>query len=303
MSRYCPRVAWVLLVWIAVAPVGVARADVFGDVLVGLDHAGFQFAGQHNPLSDGATVGTARNFNNTVLDFGPTDLTLTGPVSASFTTGGRGIRTLDFALNVGAPGNPLFYSYVDDLGASQLRVDGSTVFDVNGSINQFGWYDLQFQFSSRQTASNTGRFANTDGTMLDFDVGPIDVSGNIFADLLATVTDPFFESSGYENVFASFSGRTARENSLESTVSNLRAKAAAGMNLSEREVSDLVTMAMISQVHGDEVPDLSFLELSRATGADYTLQGVGRAVPEPSMLAFLLPAAWWISRRRRSTSS
>ena len=299
MSKWCPLVCCALLACPAVMPVSAARAEVFDDVLVGLDFAGFQFAGQRNPLSGGATITTTRNFANTVLDFGASDLTLTGPVTASFTTGGRGLRTLDFALNVGAPGNPLFYTYVSDIGANEVRIDGSTVFAVDGSINQFGWYDLRFQFSSRQEASSEGRFANTDGTITDFDIGPIDISGNLFADLLANITDPLFEAGGYENIFASFSGRTRRENALESTVSGLRAKAAAGMNLSKREVSDLVTMAYSSQMHGDDVPDLSFLDLSPAGELEEVPGGSGRSVPEPAMLGWGLAVCWWISRRRR----
>jgi len=300
MSKWYPLAGCALLISsVCLGPVGTARAAVFGDVLVGLDYAGFQYVGERNPLSGGATIGTSRMFDNTLLDFGPADLTLTGPLAASFTTGGRGLRTLDFALIAGVPDNPLIYSYVNDIGANEVRVDGSTVFGVRGSINQFGWYDLRLQLSSRQTASSTGRFANTDGEIMDFDIGPIDVSGNLFADLLATITDPFFESAGYENIFASFSGRTARENALESTVSDLRAKAAAGRNLSKQEVSDLVTRALTADLHGDEVPDLSFLELSPADGVDRGAAGVVQSVPEPATFVWLLPAAWWIGRRKR----
>ena len=90
MSKWCPLACCALLISSAcLGPVGTARAGVFGDVLVGLDYAGFQYVGERNPLSGGATIGMSRVFNNTLLDFGTTDLTLTGPVAASFTTGGR----------------------------------------------------------------------------------------------------------------------------------------------------------------------------------------------------------------------
>ncbi len=59
-----------------------ARADVFGDVFVGLDFAGFQTTGQRNPLSQGFDITTQRNFQNTLLDFGATELLLTGPVAS-----------------------------------------------------------------------------------------------------------------------------------------------------------------------------------------------------------------------------
>jgi len=291
------RCFWAVAGLAVVLSPAAVQADVFGDVLLGLDFAGFQYTGQRNPLSGGFDIGAFRNFQNTQLDFGATELTLTGPVGASFTTGGRLVRTLDFNFNLGVPGNPLQYSYVSDIGANAMTATGSTILGVNGSINQFGWYDMQFQFSNRADINGEGRFTNPDGSTSDFDVGPINIRGNIYADLLAAITDPIFEQSGYENPFASFSGRTQRENALESTVSQLQAKAAAGRNLSEREVSHLVTLAMTSQYHGDAVPDLSFLHLTPGTGA--TGRAVGQTVPEPATLALLLPAAVYLLRRRR----
>jgi hypothetical protein len=194
----------------------------------------------------------------------------------------------------------LIYNYVSDVGGTEVEIDGSTVFSAIGSINEFGWYDFTLQFSSRQNVSSTGRFANSDGEIMDFDVGPIDISGNLFADLLATLTDPFYEAAGYENIFASFSGRTARESALESTVSKLRAKMAAGVDLTSREVSELVNMAMTASLHGDDVPDLGFLHLSASPGAPtQALPGGPHAVPEPSTLGMLLLCACFLTRRRR----
>ena len=293
------------LVWCAVLlstglPLGTAQAELWGDVLVGLDYAGFQYNAQRNPLSQGVTVQTFRNFQNTRLDFGTTEMVLTGPVVAQFTTASRGMRNLDFTISFGAEGNPLLYTYESDVGSTAVRVDGSTVFNVDGSINQFGWYDFEFQLSSRQTASSTGRFANLDEEFIDYDIGPINVSGNIFADLLATMTDPFFASTGYENFFASFSGRTARGNALESTVSTLKAKAATGQNLSKREVAELVRMAAEARFHGDDMPSLDFLGQSAVQSVEITTTYAPNIVPEPSSLLLLLvPAVAWLGRRPR----
>ena len=291
--------ALVCAVVLLAVPVSEARAGTFGDVLVGLDYAGFQAQTQLNPLSDGFSTAITRNFQNTLLDFGATELTLTGPVGMSVTTGNRGFRTLDFNITAGAPNSPLVYSYVSNTGGNEVQIDGSTVFNVVGSINQFGWYDFRYQFSSRQNVSSTGRFANSDGEAMDFDIGPIDISGNLFADLLATVTDPFYESAGYENIFATFSGRTSRENALESTVSKLRAKMAAGVNLTSEEVSRLVTMATTAQLHGDDVPNLGFLDVSFSGDPESPVPTGPQAIPEPSTLGMLLLSGWLLARRRR----
>ena len=297
MSVWCRIVGCAVLLAISL-PGQTAWADAWDDVLVGLDFAGFQFVGQRNPLSQGLTIQTVRNFQGTRLDFGATELTLTGPAVARVTTANRGFRSLDFSVSLGTADSPLEYIYESDVGSSAVRVDGSTVFDLTGSINQFGWYDFEFEWSSRQTSSSTGRFSDPDEQIMDFDIGPINVSGNLFADLLATMTDPLFESSGQENIFASFSGRTARENALESTVSELRAKAAAGAKLSEREVADLVRMAAEARFHGDWVPSLGFLNEPGFTVVEASGTLVSQGVPEPSTLVLLLVPAIFCIRRR-----
>lgn len=296
------RLAWsATVVVLALLPVGSATAEVWGDVLYGLDYAGFQFTGQRNPLSDGMNIAVARNFQNTRLDFGYNELALTGPVAASVTVGNRGMRTMDFTVTLGTSASPLYYAFDSDVGSTGVQIAGSTVMTIDGSINQFGWYDLRLQGSNRMNATSTGRFANSDGETLDFDIGPIDVSGNLYADLLATMTDPLFENAGYENPFASFSGRTARENALESTVSGLRAKAAAGANVSRNEVAELVRMAAEADFHGDDVPSLSFLDdLYLDQPAAAPLAQPGPPVPEPSSLVLLLVAACANLRRRPS---
>jgi hypothetical protein len=299
MFKSAPVVLSAVVLVAILIPASDARGGAFGDVLVGLDFAGFQYTGQNNPLSNGFSASATRNFQNTLLDFGATELTLTGPVGVSLTTSNRGFRTLDFNITAGAPGNPLIYNFVSDTGGTEVNIDGSQVFQVVGSINQFGWYDMRVQLSGRQTVTSTGRFANSDGEVMDFDVGPIDVSGNLFADLLATITDPFYQSAGFENIFASFSGRTARESALDSTVSKLRAKMAAGIDLTSAEVSRLVTLATTAQLHGDDVPALDFLNLSYGDDPQAQAPVVQRAVPEPSTIGMLLLSTWWMTRRRR----
>jgi hypothetical protein len=287
----------ILLAGLALA--APAYGDVFGDVLYGLDYAGFEFDGEYNPLSQGSTLTIGQNFQNTTLDFGFTDLTLTGPVVATVTTASRGIRQLEFSIIGGTANSPLYYNYLSDIGANSVNIDGSAVFNATGSINQFGWYDMRFQLSSRQEVTSTGRYANSDGEYIDFDIGPIDVSGNLFADLLATITDPFYEAAGYENIFATFSGRTMRENALESTVSQAKAKMAAGKTLSKAEISELVRMAVEAEFHGDDVPDLSFLDVSIQADPAAMLIPEPNRVPEPSTLLLLLVPACLLRRRRR----
>ncbi len=295
MSRRISLFASLMLALGCFMPVTAARGDFGGDLLTGLDFAGFQFNGQQNPLSNGLGLSAAQNFQNTLLDFGASELTLTGPVALSVTTGNRGFRTFDFNFIAGNDANPLLYSFVSDVGGTAVRIDGSSVVDASGSINQFGWYDMTLDVSSRQTYSSTGRFANSDGDNIDYDIGPVRVRGNIFADLLASLTDPLFEAAGAENFFGSFSGRTIEANALTSTVSGTRAKAAAGKFLSANEISMLVHMAAQPQA----VPGPSFfIDADSNPFAGRSDESSARnAIPEPATLALLLAPAALLRRR------
>jgi len=86
MKRVIQLVMSVVLVAIVA---DTAQAGVFRDVVRGLEYSGFQFFGQENPLSGGAEFALARNFQGETLDFGSTELTLTGPIQFTFETGDR----------------------------------------------------------------------------------------------------------------------------------------------------------------------------------------------------------------------
>ena len=184
------------------------QADLWENVAIGLDYAGFDFRGQTNPLSGGAAFGVNNRFDGTPLDFGSGSIALQGPISMEFATGGRGLSNLDIsfqtAMSNADPPEPLAYSVVFDAGGQETNVFGTVYLDGNFSINGFGFYDLHLDYSSRQTIAGEGRFDNDTQTN-DFDLGPIDISGNIFADILAMIFEPLFGDN--PSPFDSFSGR------------------------------------------------------------------------------------------------
>jgi len=92
-------------------------------------------------------------------------------------------------------------------------VTGSTLIDADFSINALGFYDLTLTYSSRRTVQQEG--IENDTQTYDSDIGPIDVSGNIFADALALITDPYFEQTGQPNPFSALSKTLIDLNPLE----------------------------------------------------------------------------------------
>lgn len=268
-----------------------ASAGTINDLAYGLDFVGFDLVGNKNPLTGGLDFSTFTTFRGNTLDFGPFDLTLEGPVSFEASYGGRVIRSLDLSFTTAAPGGgqpvPLDYTFNFDTGNQQTAVSGSLLMDGNFSINEFGFYDLQLRYSSRQTVDQSGRFA--DGSRQnDFDIGPINVSGNVFADILAAVFDPLFERSGAPNVFAQFSGREQLQRALfaesESFLADRPIPAAAR---TRADGSDGIVTALAA-LGGSAVPSSA---------------GVRSVVPAPATLVLLvlslpliLTGTW---RRRR----
>jgi|CXWL01.1.fsa_nt_gi hypothetical protein len=181
------------------------RADALYDVGTVLAFSGFDARGSQNPLSGGADLLITRQFNGNFFDFGAGELTLReGAVSLQVSTGGRLLPQFDVALttavNAQNEATTLDYRYDSEIGPQSTSIDGSILIDGKFSINALGFYNLTLTSSTRGTVERTGVVTDT-GT-LDSDVGPIAVSGNIFVDALAVLTDPLFEQTGGENPFS-----------------------------------------------------------------------------------------------------
>jgi len=262
-----------------------AQADVFRDVAIGLAYTGFNIEGSKNHLSGGADFRISRNFVGNPLDFGAWDLTFQGPISLELSTGGRVLPQLDINLTTALTGDatagPLAYLLNYDVGGQSTQIPGTLLIDAGLSLNKFGFYDLEFTYSSRQEVERSGRFANDDDTF-DLDVGPINVSGNIYADALAAITQPVFERAGYGNPFASFSGSGSLSDWLTSSAVAVQKRLAAGDNPILEEQSNLLAA----------IPWDDYLH-RREDGFGLRVQppavhGVDRAIPEPTVLILML---------------
>ncbi len=272
----------------AVTMVAPARAGIFQYALVGIESAGFFVSGERNPLTGGTFIQLDRAFNNETLDFGAHELTLSGQLRSRFETNTRFPATLDFQLNT--RGAPLNYTYVVDTGSQLTTFTGNALLDVDGSINAFGFYDLRVNIADRQTVTADGRFQNLDGEQNDLNIGPINVRGNIFADLLASLFDPFFEASGTQNIFASFSGRNQLDQQLAAQAARLRSRVADGQGLDASTLDTLAGSAVLADLFGADALDLSFLSSPDLVSPSDSITPSAGLVPEPTTLLLLAPA-------------
>lgn len=288
------------------------------NVAVGLGAAGFDIRGGRNILSDGFDILVTNSFNGALFDFGVAELILTGPLSMEVSTSNRLLPSLDIAFTTAIDSRrnptPLNYDFVFDVGAQQTNVTGSILMDASLSINQFGWYDLDLRYSSRQTVDNDGRFSNAT-IENDFDIGPISVRGNIFADMLAAVTDPFFEATNTPNLFASFSGRERFKQIMEQQ-NNLSSEAASllpGWSSNGALFTDVIgpsngstpTPARSDSVFQAVASDPTGFNASGLAGSPVMPNSSAGVIPEPTVLILMLlgiPAIFARRRRRISQS-
>lgn len=272
-------------------------AGVFNDVATGLGFAGFNIEGSRNPLSGGFDFLVNRTFVGDPLDFGAWDLTLQGPLSLSLSTGGRFLSQLDVALRTATDDRanpaPLSYSLNYDVGGQSTQVSGTLFLDGDVSFNGFGFYDLQLTYSSRQDVTRDGRFAN-DAIEHDLDVGPINISGNIFADALAILTDPIFESStlGF-NPFESFSGRAQLQTMMDEAAARTREQLASGEDFTADALPTLLASAALQGLF-----DGNTASAGSAGSARSRSPGASALVPEPAVLVLLLFGAPFVLARR-----
>lgn len=275
---------------------GAARADVFRNVGLGLEAAGFDIRGQRNVASGGYDFLINNQFQDRTFDFGAWDLTLDGPISTQLTVGGRILSNLDVALTTAlsadANAQPLTYELNYDVGAQATRITGSLLIDADLNLNAFGFYDLGVNYSTRQTVVNSGTVSNSE-TDYDADLGPINIRGNIFADALAAITDPLFDASGRPNPFEQFSGANQLKQAIQAQGDALLASLGAGL---AEAPSPTTLRGSSSGFVGPQIP-----RPIGAAVASGTVPGSNPGVvPEPPVLLLMLlgiPALLGLRRR------
>jgi hypothetical protein len=268
-----------------------AQGGFLEDVGLALRATAFTIDSRPNPLSGGREIFIGRNFVGNELDFGPWDLTLQGPLSMQVSSGGRALSELEFsfttATNSQATVSPLSYVLNYDVGGQETQIAGSLLIDGDLEFNGFGFYELSLTYSSRQNVTRDGRFAN-DEREFDADVGPIVVSGNIFADALAIITQPIFQAIGQENPFASFSGTAKLTDAIAMSIEELQNDLAAGITPADAGVSPLKVTSP------GYVP--TYVPVAPTAGA--------QVVPEPTVLILmLLGIPLLLARRRRASGN
>jgi len=289
-----------------------ANADPWNNVIRGLVILDTRLSLEKNYLGDGWTATT--NFPDYTdgrgeLDFGLAKLTInSGQIESQYSITQRGLPVFKFNSST-TGGFPLSYTFDTFLGAQNFTANGQMTVDNSGYINCLGFYNIQVNVSNRGEYTTSGYGTDTnligDHGTLDFDLGPINISGNIYLDALAAITEPLFAVTGQENLIRKISGHAAKPLSFTNAEDAIRAKIAAGQPLDEGEIESLITMTMAGTLLGQQAP--VFEQLLKELEAPSGEQAVGplpdsyaALVPEPTTCLFLLAGLLCLAPRRRN---
>lgn len=267
-----------------------ARADILPTMVRGMELLGFQFSGEHNLLGKGLTITMAprnqfQQFFNQRYDFGIANLTLNGPLRNSVGYTMRLVPKVTYGLNTG--GLPLEYEFNTGIGAGYLTVEGSVLINVATEINALGFYDQTVYISNRGTYKVDQLVGPDDSGPTDYDLGPINRSGHLYADGLALLTKPLVADP--INPFTWFSNQATHVAAMTQTAEELRARIEAGEMLSDEEMATLVGASLFSEMLTNEEPDPA-----------HALPDLNEPqVAEPAALSLFVCALGMLGLRRR----
>lgn len=189
---------------------------------------------------------------------------------------------------------PVRYNITLNTGIQDFTWEGDGLINTSGRINAMGFYDFELRFVNVGSYQADGMFLQ-DEQVTDFDVGPINASGNIGLDMLSG----FLQNIGNPNgalVPRIISGGAQKDKRVDGLLARLRA----GETLSDAEMQFLaqemfkaafaadpfgVTQdGLPSEVPGFEGLTLNMLTTSKNEGdSEFEMDNV----PEPGTLAFL----------------
>ena len=294
---------WAGLVIVAtLIPAQAVLAGLPNDLLIGLNLLDYSTQIKKNYLGKGWDFDASAVYSGQTFRFGLADLTLgaTSPstvaISSGFTM--RGLPQARFSMTTS---QPLSYTLKTNYGVQDVTATGNVLLDVDTTINALGFYDMTFQISNRGTYQTEG-WAGQDSGTLDFDAGPIVISGNVFVDAVAALTQPYFTATGTENPFAKLSAKSARELTDGTSLSSISDLTASSSDSVGQAVNNAIISALLGQKPSSTLLGNLILpaDLQLTTAPQLETRPSLMDVPEPATVALIvmgLAISFWPRRR------
>jgi hypothetical protein len=158
----------------------------FGAISRGLYLAGFRIDAQQNPLTGGVDFSTSRSFfpGSNTLHYGVGTLTLNGALTMQGYTASCPFKGFSLGIS-SAPGrgqapSPISYTLSIPRPTESITITGTATIDASFKVDQTGFYHKVIKIDNRGTVITDG-LVDTENN-LDFTIGPIDQTGNIYID-------------------------------------------------------------------------------------------------------------------------
>lgn len=206
-----------------------------------------------------------------------------------------------------AVASPLKYTITVNTGVQDVTIDGNILLSSSGRLNALGFYDVQARLMNDGTYDTSGVIV-VDSTETDFDIGPINVSGNVVMDVISTIAQLVSGNNIPAIPTRILSGAAQKERGLDELVAAMQA----GEELTGEERASLIAQTLQSAFENDPLGALvnglpggsvgnDAVTLSFSRGEDVPVVLGGNAVPEPGTLMLLGSAGaalGWFRRRR-----
>lgn len=271
----------------ATTPIGPVFQTADGAIVNGARLGRIRF--EENQFGDGWEVLIDRNFGPDstgrpeIFDLGPLELELAGQTNTTlgFTRNGFLIGSLDQVFNnVG-------YRLAVTTGAADATVTGVLNIGNSIDINQFGFYEAVVNVSNDSSSLIVDTLDDDFTEELDFDIGPINVRGNIFLDgFVLLLNNLGFDTSGIEDLTGR-SGIAELTRELEAAVQDAAFVAGEQLDFSDTLIADASFSVELDPAHFDSLG-------SDVDGSQLQVQ----AVPEAGTSGMLLVLTLLFLRRR-----
>ncbi len=296
------------------------RADnFFKKIARGLQYAGWSgttgdIAISKHLFGDGYNLQTTRNLSDVELYGGIVNLDLQGLNNSTvwlntdmgFRTWGIPNAKIRLATENATKGGqvvPVQYELTVFGGLQNITVSGFGSMEAELNANLFGFYTLDAYLNNRGELTMTGVDNSTQ--KLDYDLGPIKVSGNFFVDFLVAVSAPFFNNAGISNPLATFSGLAKMQGQIKRK-DDLLARLDAGQTLTDDEMSEIITTSLLESAFGADGSGLltaarRSLESISGQESAAMVNSLPGFVPEPFSAVCWLAGSGLVALARRRT--
>lgn len=228
------------------------------------------------------------------FDLGPLDLTLQGATATTANYTRRGF----LQGNINTVANNLNYVLEANTGAVDATLAGTLNINNTLSLNQFGFYELRVDIDQTNAQLLVETLGESDTTDVNFNIGPVDVRGNIFLDALVGLLSVLgIDTSGLDPLTGR-SGIAELTRQFDTAIEDLLAEQGFPLETADGDVQAIVATAQLTPIVDDAAAQFTGPVIPDGDQPTSLVTAPIANVPEPTSLALIsLPLLLFLRRR------